>query len=139
MWEGSHGHGGTRTPLRWGRLELEALGEFALAEGGHRATTPWRTTETVPETTGVFEIDSIVGEKRSRGKVKVMYLVQWAGYNQCDLGALAHQRPTRRPDPDLGASTESERHDSSRGVEGIEEPMTFELAMPPSLPSGPGR
>lgn len=28
-----------------------------------------------------FEIESIVGEKRSRGKVKMMYLVRWAGYD----------------------------------------------------------
>lgn len=28
-----------------------------------------------------FEIGSIVGEKRSSGKVKIMYLVQWAGYD----------------------------------------------------------
>lgn len=29
----------------------------------------------------VFEIDSIVGEKRSHGKTKIMYLVRWAGYD----------------------------------------------------------
>lgn len=28
-----------------------------------------------------FEIESIVGEKRGRGKMKIMYLVRWAGYD----------------------------------------------------------